>query len=156
MIFRFLPSSVVLTVFLLDRLSKHWVQAKMDYGESIPLLPFFHITYVVNTGAAFSFGQNQNTFFIVASIAILIVLFMFDRRIGIGNWKLKTGIALVIGGALGNLYDRIVYGSVVDFLDFFVGTRHWPFFNVADSSICIGAALLVFSQWKVKEKSLNV
>ena len=150
MTLRFLPSSVVLAIFLLDRVTKYWIGKKMVYGGSIHLLPFFQIAYVENTGAAFGLGQNQNAFLIVTSIAILIVLFILDRRIQIENLRLKIGIALVVGGALGNLYDRIAYGSVVDFLDFFIGIHHWPAFNAADSSICVGAALLVFSQWKVK------
>ena len=151
MTLRFLPSSVVLAIFFLDRVTKYLIQKKMVYGGSINLLPFFHITYVENTGAAFGLGQNQNTFFIVTAIAILIVLFILDWRVQKENLRLKIGIALVIGGALGNLYYRIAYGSVVDFLDFFIATRHWPAFNLADSSICIGAALLVFSQWKIEE-----
>ena len=150
---RFLPTFVVLAVFLLDRLAKFWVQSRMIYGESIPILPFFHITYVENTGAAFGIGQNRNGFLIAASILILIVLFAYARRMGAENATLKASIALVIGGALGNLYDRIVYGSVVDFLDFFAGAHHWPAFNLADSCICVGAALLFFSQWSGKAGS---
>lgn len=123
----------------------------MFLGESYDILPFFHITYVENTGAAFSLGQNRNSFFIAASIVILMVLFFLKRqweKIEPENLKLKIGMALVIAGALGNLYDRIKLGSVVDFLDFFVGVHHWPAFNVADSAICVGAFLLAISQWK--------
>ena len=150
---RYMPTTLVLAVYLLDRLTKFWVQRMMTYGESIPVLPFFHITYVQNTGAAFGIGQNRNGFLIAASVVILIVLFVYARRMGGESMRLKASIALVIGGALGNLYDRIVYGSVVDFLDFFAGVHHWPAFNVADSSICIGAAFLFFSQWSVKPGS---
>ena len=126
----------------------------MFLGESIPLLSFFHITYVENTGAAFSLGQNRNNFFVIVSIVMLVILFVLRHRWekkDPHNLLLKLSLALIIGGALGNLHDRIRYGSVVDFLDFFAGAYHWPAFNVADSAICVGAFLLGFSQWKSKK-----
>lgn len=123
----------------------------MFLGESIEILPFFHIAYVENTGAAFGMARNYNKLLIAVSLVILITLFVLRRhweKVDSQNIKTRVGLAMVIGGALGNLYDRIVYGSVVDFLDFFAGPYHWPAFNVADSAICVGAFLLAFSHWK--------
>jgi signal peptidase II len=148
---RLLSPAVILGVFALDRWSKALVLTRVYFGESIPVLPFFHITHLQNTGVAFGMGQERNALFILTSAALLVVLLVMRRR-----WEreqpenlgLKIGLALVIGGALGNLYDRIAYGSVVDFLLFFVGEYHWPAFNAADSAICTGAGLLLWSQWR--------
>lgn len=146
---------IVLVIFFLDRFTKYLIQKKLLLGESREIAPFFHITYLENTGAAFSMGQNQNKFFIVVSVIVLLIIFFLRRqweRSEPRNLNLKIGLALVIGGALGNLYDRIRYGSVVDFLDFFIDSHHWPAFNVADSAICVGALLLACAQWKDKIK----
>lgn len=148
---RFLSSILIVGVFTLDRITKGWVLENLFLGESVPVLPFFYLTHVHNTGIAFGVGQDQNRLFTFVSLGLLAALLVlrrnWERRYG-GDLKLRAGLALVIAGALGNLYDRIVYGSVIDFLDFFVGEYHWPAFNVADSAICVGAALLIASQWK--------
>lgn len=123
----------------------------MFSGESIEILPFFNLTYVENTGIAFGVGQNLNRFFIFSTIAILGIIFFLRRRwekSNPENYSLKIGLALIIAGALGNLYDRIQYGSVIDFLDFFVGSYHWPAFNIADSAIFVGAFVLAYIHWK--------
>lgn len=125
----------------------------MLLGDSITVLPFFSLTYVKNTGIAFGVGQNRNEIFTLISIAILILLVILLRyweQTKVGNLKHKISLALIIGGAVGNIYDRLAYGNVIDFLDFYVGSYHWPSFNVADSSICVGAALLAFSSWNKK------
>ena len=152
---RLLPFLIVLSVFTADRFTKILVKAKMFYGQPQELLPFFSLTHVENTGAAFGLGQNQNVFFIVSSILILIILFAFAQKVAMENVRVKSALALVIGGALGNLYDRLRQGSVTDFLDFYIGSHHWPAFNVADSSIFMGAVLLVLFEWQAKsiEKS---
>lgn len=145
----FSSTGIVLSIFILDRVTKYVVQEKMFLGESREVLPFFHLTYVENTGAAFGLGQNQNCFFIIISLAILALIFFLRyhwEKSEPQNMNLKIGLALVIGGALGNLYDRIKFGSVVDFFDFFVGSYHWPAFNIADSAICVGVFLIAFSQ----------
>lgn len=144
---RFLPLLTVLSVFGLDRLTKRLAQSRLVYGEPFAVLPSFNLTYLENTGAAFGMGQDMNKFFIWLSVVILITLFIFARKAGRGNIGVKTAFAFVVGGALGNLYDRITHGSVIDFLDFYAGAHHWPAFNVADSSIFVGACLLAFLQW---------
>jgi signal peptidase II len=156
---RAVPPLIVLGIFALDRFTKHLVETRLQFGDIKPVTPFFNLTYVTNTGAAFGVGENQNTFFIGISILILILLFVIARKSGAG-FKVKTAFALIVGGALGNLYDRITRGSVTDFLDFYAGAHHWPAFNVADSSILVGAALVAVLQWRetpagVKEESIK-
>lgn len=151
--FKFFSPFFIVSIFILDRLTKVLIQQKLFLGESIPVLPFFHLTHLENTGIAFGLGQGWNHFFIGSTIVILILLLVLRRkweRAEPENLKLKTALALVIGGALGNLYDRIVYGRVTDFLDFFIGSHHWPAFNIADSAICVGTFLLISSQLKKK------
>ena len=139
-------------VFLADRLAKEMVIRQIPLGDIIPALPFFNWTYVQNTGVAFGLGQNFNFIFILVSFILIGLLAGFYRKlISDQNAWANTGLALVMGGAIGNLYDRIVFKSVVDFLDFFVGAHHWPAFNIADACICTGVALLLFSQKKMEE-----
>ncbi|MBI2916005.1 MAG: signal peptidase II [Elusimicrobia bacterium] len=147
---RFLSPVLILSVFLLDRWSKVMVRKSLTLGESVPVLPFLGIHYVQNTGMAFGMGQNLNSLFVVVSAILLVFLFFLLREWENSGkeWKLKAGLALVLGGAMGNLFDRILYGSVIDFMDIFAGPYHWPTFNLADSSICAGAVILTFSHWK--------
>ncbi|MBI2118825.1 MAG: signal peptidase II [Elusimicrobia bacterium] len=148
---RFIAPSIILVIFLFDRITKEWIKNKMFLGEVLEIFPFFNITYVRNTGVAFGLGQNNNLFFIFLSSILLLILFAFLvywEKMKNSDLKLKIALGLIIGGALGNLFDRFLYGSVIDFLDFFVGSYHWPSFNVADSSICVGAFLLALSQMK--------
>ena len=127
-------------VFLIDQISKFLVVARFELGESISIFPFFHLTYVTNTGTAFGLFQGVNILFIVISLLIIAVLIFWRKNIiSYGVWA-KAGFILVLGGAMGNLFDRIVRGVVGDFLDFLV----WPVFNIADTSICIGTVLLAF------------
>lgn len=132
--------AVLLAVFLLDRLTKRWAMDWLMPRHSLPVLPFFHFTYVENTGAAFGIGANRNAFFIGVSIVLLAVLFYLQRAWAKKSPWLQAGLLLVMGGALGNLYDRLAYGYVVDFLDF----RVWPVFNVADSCVTVGAGCLAW------------
>jgi signal peptidase II len=137
---------IAITVFVLDQLSKNLVLANFSLNDSIPVIPgFFNLTYVRNTGAAFGILAGQESwrhlFFQVVSVLALgaiIYLFWTSRRDRLALW----GAALVFGGAAGNLVDRVRFGYVIDFLDFFIGRYHWPAFNVADSSITVGAFLL--------------
>ncbi len=148
---KYFTPTIVGFVFMSDRITKYLIREYFFLGEFKHVLPIFDLTYVENRGAAFGMGQNYNSSLLILSAIVLGILIFFRRKWEAQeplNWKLKWGFALVIGGALGNLYDRIVFGSVIDFLDFYIFKYHWPAFNVADSSICIGAFLLVISQWK--------
>jgi signal peptidase II len=130
-----------------DLATKAWVSGSFQLGESREVLPFFNLALAHNTGAAFSFlagaGGWQRWFFtgiaIVISAAILVML-----KRSHGNRLLAAALALVLGGALGNLYDRLTLGYVVDFLMLHAGGYAWPSFNVADSAISVGVALLVW------------
>ncbi|WP_045226642.1 signal peptidase II [Methyloterricola oryzae] len=134
-------------VVLLDQISKRVVDASMQLHETIELIPCFQLTYLRNQGAAFSFlseaGGWQRWFFItlalVASVAISIWLKRLpkDRRFEACAW------ALVLGGAIGNLIDRILYGYVIDFFDAYYANWHWPAFNIADSAITVGVGMLL-------------
>lgn len=108
---------------------------------SVSIAPFFHLTYLENTGAAFGLMHGDNAALIVVSVLLLAGLAYMSWRWPSDHVSAHYGIVLVGGGALGNLYDRVFYGYVVDFLDF----RVWPVFNVADSCICVGAGLLAWS-----------
>ncbi|HTQ77459.1 MAG TPA: signal peptidase II [Burkholderiales bacterium] len=133
-------------VVALDHASKAAVLAALAPGESVRLAPFFDLVLVFNRGAAFSFlaaapGWQTPLFAAIAVAASLIVGFLIFRN------PLKSlfcfGLALILGGALGNLWDRLAYGHVVDFLDFHAGAWHWPAFNAADSAITVGAGILI-------------
>ena len=135
-------------VILLDRLSKNWIIAHVRSGSAITVIPnVFRITHVLNTGAAFSLLENlppdtvRLGLIAFSGIAVAIVFYMLWRT-GRTLTLTSAALALILGGALGNLYDRIVYHHVVDFLEVHIVHYHWPDFNVADSAIVIGACLL--------------
>jgi len=132
--------AALLAIFLGDRLSKQWAIAWLMPRGSIRVLPFLRLTYVENTGAAFGIGFSRNGFFIILSTLLLGVLFYLLRAWRDKNVWIRVGLILVAGGALGNLYDRLAYGFVVDFLQL----PMWPVFNVADSCVTIGAFCLAW------------
>jgi signal peptidase II len=133
-------------VVLLDRLTKWLMLGWLQAGESYEVTPFFNLVVVYNRGAAFSFLANapgwQTPFFAaVAIVAAAVVSWMLWRHAT--RTLLCSGLALILGGALGNLWDRLAWGAVADFLDFHAFGWHWPAFNVADSAITVGAAILI-------------
>lgn len=138
---------LALAVIVLDHLTKWWVSSSLDYQEAIPVLPFFSLVLVHNTGAAFSFladaGGWQRWFFIgVGVIATVIIVRLLKRHAQ--ETHLAFALALVLGGALGNVIDRVILGHVVDFLYFHYQGYSFPAFNVADSAISVGAFLLIW------------
>ncbi len=140
-------SFILLTGFflvLLDQLIKYLVSKHMLVSQSIPIIKnFLHIAYIQNTGAGFGILKGWNTLLIFISLIIIgIILFYFDRIIK--EKQIHIPIALILGGAFGNLIDRILLGHVIDFIDF----RIWPAFNIADSCITIGALWLIVYFWK--------
>jgi signal peptidase II len=131
---------IIAIVLLLDQGSKAAVQMLMYQGESIPIVKkVFHLTYILNPGAAFGFLAHQTNLFIIVTLVLVLGVLLFYRRLPLERAFLRYGLALIVGGALGNLVDRLRFGRVVDFLDF----RIWPVFNLADSAIVIGACLLI-------------
>ena len=140
---------VALIVILFDQLTKIAIAKVFAYGEPHALTPFFNLLLVFNRGAAFSFlaaagGWQRWAFTGLGIVAALVIGYLLKRH---GSQRLFcTALALILGGALGNVIDRLVYGHVIDFLDFHVGNWHWPAFNLADSAITVGAVLLVFDE----------
>lgn len=145
------PIIYILLIFALDRISKIWVLSYLKPKVNIDILPFFKLTYVQNTGAAFGSFQNGNTILIFVSIIILFALIKYRKELFTLGKLASWGWLFIIGGALGNLYDRIFLGSVVDFINFVV----WPVFNVADSFITVGAIMLALCILKDEYKKLN-
>lgn len=131
----------------LDQWTKRWIVANYEYGQIEPILSFFNLTRLHNTGAAFSFLANaggwQKPFFITLGIVVSTFILVWLMRLPLRDHKLLSGgLALIASGAIGNVIDRISYGYVVDFLDVFYKTHHWPAFNVADSVIFSGVILV--------------
>ena len=137
--------AVVLVLLALDRATKLWALSALAPVGTIPLLPFFDLTYVENTGAAFGMGKGANGAFVVVSLGLTAALLWMMRGWPKDKPVLQWGALLVVSGALGNLYDRLAYSFVVDFLH----VHYWPVFNVADSCITVGACLLA---WGLKDE----
>ncbi len=138
--------ALALAVALADQLIKHWASASLRYAEMLPVTGFFNLVLTHNQGAAFSFLASaagwQRAFFVaIALIAIVVIVVLLARFAGQKLFCLA--LALILGGAIGNVIDRIALGYVVDFLDFHLAGWHWPAFNVADSAISTGAVLLL-------------
>ena len=149
---RRLPLLLGLTAFIVafDRVTKVWISAHLPEGRFIPVIPhFLRISHWQNEGAAFSFFANSAApnavrwgliaFTCLASMVILVFLYRLGQRLTMTS----AALALILGGAVGNLYDRILYASVTDFIEVTIVRYHWPDFNVADSAICVGACLLL-------------
>ncbi|MEI8596496.1 signal peptidase II [Photobacterium sp. Hal280] len=136
-------------VFAIDIGTKLLVMDTMGYGwpNRIEVLPFFNLLYVHNYGAAFSFLSDasgwQRWLFTAIALGVTALLMVWMRRTPASHTLVNSAYALIIGGALGNLFDRLYHGFVVDFLDFYIGQHHWPAFNIADSAICVGAGLII-------------
>jgi signal peptidase II len=139
---------LVVATLLLDRWSKVLIRRRFNLNESISVIDgFFDITYVQNTGVAFGIFSSisspaKSVLLSIFTACAAAVVITYSVRSPAGNRLLQLALALILGGALGNLYDRLAYGHVVDFLEFYVASYHWPSFNVADSAISIGVALL--------------
>ena len=142
-----------------DQVSKHLVVSNFYLGESINILPFFDLTYVHNLGAAFSFladqGGWQRWFFTAIAAIASIVFTVWLAKTPKTQTLLNIAFALMLSGALGNLIDRVLFGYVIDFLDFYIGSSHWPVFNIADSMIFIGAALMIIDSFKNDQSKTN-
>src|SRR6478736_4443783 len=142
------PLLIALAVLLLDRITKWAIAQTIPLEDTINIIPgFFRLTHLENTGAAFSlFADSSSPFrttlliaFSVAALSVVSVLLWKDRRVFHSG---TLALSLILGGAVGNLWDRIANGKVTDFLDFYIGIHHWPPFNLADSAIVVGALLL--------------
>jgi signal peptidase II len=143
-----------LLVVVLDQATKWLAVGMLDPFRPVPLVPLLNFTLVYNEGAAFSFLSNaggwQRWFFAVFALAMTVVLVVWLLRLKPHERITALALALVAGGAVGNLIDRVLTGRVVDFIDFYVGDWHWPAFNVADSAITVGVVLLLLASFRAQ------
>ncbi len=149
-----LAALIILSVVVSDQLSKAWIMAHFALYESLEVIPgLFSLTYLTNRGAAFGFlngahGSWRHAFFIgVALLAMVMMVFLLRQMQKEGRLQV-TAIALIFGGAAGNLIDRLRFGAVVDFLDFYWAGHHWPAFNVADSAITVGVTIFLIVHFR--------
>ncbi len=144
-------------VLVLDQASKLAINANMQLYESIPLLPHFNLTYAHNTGAAFSFlaqaGGWQRWLFAGLAVVMSGIISVWLHRLQKHETLMAVALALVLGGAIGNLIDRVAYGYVIDFLDVYYQDWHWPAFNIADSAICVGVGLMLLENVGIGRKN---
>ncbi len=144
--------AVAALVLLLDRVSKHMVATRLAVGQSWDvapwLTPILRITHVTNTGAAFGLFPNWGGFFVIIGVVVITAILFYQQHVSTGQWLVRAALGLQLGGACGNLFDRLTQGAVVDFIDLnFWPLRQWPVSNIADVSIVTGTCLLVFLMW---------
>ncbi|EXJ10399.1 MULTISPECIES: signal peptidase II [Nitrincola] len=147
---------ITVLVIVLDLGTKYWADAALIYAQPVPILPFFDLTLLYNYGAAFSFlagaGGWQRWFFAGIAIGMSVFLLVWLKRTPAQEWWMRLALALVLGGALGNLYDRIIHGYVVDFISLHYGGWYFPAFNLADTAITLGALLLIIDMLFLAER----
>ena len=146
---------ISLFVFLLDILSKNFIQKKIIYGEQVEITSFLSLVHFQNTGAAFSFLSDQGgwqRYFLIAIslLAVLYIPWLINQYKK--NILIVIGLLLILGGAIGNLYDRISYGYVIDFIYLHIAGFYWPAFNVANSAISLGVLLFLYGSFKNYKK----
>jgi signal peptidase II len=147
------------TVFVLDWITKRMIESRVSVFDTHTVIPgFFDIVHAKNRGAAFSMFADSTSpwrpvFLIGLSLAALVLVAVILRNAPRLDKPTAIGLSLILGGALGNVFDRIVSGAVTDFLDFYIGQMHWPAFNVADSAIVIGSGLLLLSLLRPKQQT---
>jgi signal peptidase II len=152
-----LPAMVVLSL-LVDQVSKFLVTAWLREGQSWDIAPWlapvFHITYVTNTGAAFGLFPGLGDFFVVIAVIVIVALILYQWHLPDGQWLMRVALGLQLGGAIGNLVDRLRQGFVVDFIDLNFWPMHdWPVFNLADTSIVTGVTLLtLLMMWEERRE----
>ena len=142
-----------LAVILLDQLTKQSIRSAFVCGESLPVIDgLFNLVYVRNDGAAWNILSGHGLVLILISVVVLILLVIYRRSFLQEQFSHRILLGLMVGGIIGNLIDRIRFGWVTDFLDFHIGTHHWPAFNVADSAICIAAGLYIITNLLQKKE----
>lgn len=143
-------------VIVIDQISKEIIHNRLDWFERVPVTSFLNITHLRNTGAAFSsFAQLPPAFFIALAIGVSIGMMVWLRRYAYTQRMVAAAFCCIIGGALGNVIDRVRHGYVVDFIDFHIGSWHYAAFNVADVAISVGAFLLILDmirEWRSSKK----
>ena len=154
--------AITVLVILLDQATKAWILATLRLHEGFPLIDgFFSIVHVRNPGAAFGFLAAapplfRSLFFLAVTVAAIALILHYLRASRIEEPSLVSALALILAGAVGNLIDRIRFGEVVDFLDVYIGSYHWPAFNVADSAITVGAGVLMAALLRRRKERTEV
>ena len=155
--FRFF--AIILLVVCCDQLSKVWILHNFALYDSTVIIPgLFNLTFLRNTGAAFGMFAGhavwwRQLFFIGVAVVALVVILVMQRKLGRQNPLYNISLGFIGGGAIGNLIDRVLYGSVVDFLDVYIGSHHWPAFNVADFAITVGVCIFLLTQFSEDRKA---
>ena len=148
---------VSVVVLILDQCTKLLADAMLTLHQPVVLLPFLALRKAYNYGAAFSFLGDasgwQRWFFIVLALVVMAILVAWLYRLPSDNTRARVALVLILGGAAGNVIDRLVYGYVIDFIDVFYGSWHWPTFNIADSAISVGAFLLLVDAFLEHKKA---
>ena len=156
-----MPVPIAAVVFAFDRATKVWIERTVEHGQSFNVIPgFFDIVHAKNPGAAFGMfadsTHEMRTFLLIGvSVGVMLFISYLLLRPGRAGFVASTlttlGLSLVLGGALGNIYDRVAHGEVTDFLEFYSGTWRFAAFNIADSAISVGAALLIVDMWVTRK-----
>jgi len=145
---------LALLIVVLDQLTKQLADNLLAYGDPLAVLPSFNLTLLYNKGAAFSFlnsaGGWQRWFFTAVAVVVSIVIVFWLKATGEEQRWTPAGLVLILGGAIGNVIDRVIFGHVIDFIQVYYDTFYWPAFNIADSAICVGAAILLLSGWLIQ------
>ncbi|WP_026689976.1 signal peptidase II [Alteribacter aurantiacus] len=145
--------AIAIIVIIVDQFTKWLVVQNMELRQSIPIIEnVFHLTSHRNAGAAFGMLQGQMWLFFIATIAVLIIVPYYIQKEGKNNPLFGITMGLVLGGAIGNFIDRLLFGEVVDFLDVYIGTYNFPIFNVADSALVVGVGMLIIYVFKEEKK----
>ncbi|WP_432720565.1 signal peptidase II [Jeongeupia wiesaeckerbachi] len=149
--------ALAVVVIVIDQASKHAIEAAFSYGDVSPIIPgFFNLTLAYNPGAAFSFladaGGWQRHFFTVLALGVSVFIVLTLRK-HYTQTLFSLALALIMGGAIGNVIDRVLFGHVIDFIQVYYRTWYYPAFNIADSAICVGAALMVWDNFRKKDSA---
>lgn len=150
-----LISAVAGLVFIADQLSKFWVSSQIETDSYIAVLPFFNLVHIYNRGVSFGMFSNGSPYgpYILSIISLCIVAFLLVLALKAHSLPQISAFAAIIGGALGNVWDRMNKGAVTDFLDFYIGVYHWPAFNLADVAVICGVgAIIILSLFDRTEK----
>ena len=143
---------ISILVIVFDQLTKLLADHFLQYHQPVEVMPMFNLTLMYNKGAAFSFLANaggwQRWFFLILTSAVSIFIYLWIKKLKTHQVLQYTALALILGGAIGNLIDRAIYGHIIDFLDVYLQQHHWPAFNIADSAITVGAFLLIYDTLK--------
>ena len=143
--------SLALLIVVLDQVTKQLAEHLLTYGERVAVVPSFNLTLLYNKGAAFSFlndaGGWQRWFFTLIAVIVSTVIVFWLKAVGTEQRWTPAALVLILGGAIGNLIDRVLFGHVIDFIQLYYKTFYWPAFNVADSAIVVGAGILLLSGW---------